>query len=179
VAAVVTAVVCAGFDSATDSAIAAVQTQVLDLDPRLRAPGNRPHLTLSAARVSEGAELDAVVDVVAQVAGRHEPVPLTLGHLGAFRRAGVLWLGPAPSARLDAVQADAARSLLDAGWPPAFGDQNDPQRWVPHCTLARNARRVPTVAFSPVRALVDRLVIILLRRGEFTSIRLPDASRPS
>jgi 2'-5' RNA ligase len=85
-------------------------------------------------------------------------------------------LGPAASAELNALQLDVATSLVDAGWPPAFGQQSDPQHWVPHCTLARKARRLPRIAFAAVDACVDHLAIILLGRGEFASIRLTDAA---
>jgi 2'-5' RNA ligase len=108
---VVTAVVCAAFDAALDDAVYALRDVVRDagvpLPPR---PPHRPHFSLSAARVPTES-LDDVVAVAAEVAARHEPVPVVLTEVGRFGRAGALWLGPAPNRGLAARQRDVHRTV--------------------------------------------------------------------
>ncbi len=180
----VTAVVCAAFDSRTDVAIEAVRSRIVALDPRIRAPGDRPHVTLAAAQLTPGAELDQLLAVVGDLAARHSPLPLTFAEVGSFPRAGVLWLGPSPSSSLRALQRDAAASLLGAGWPESFGEQSDPQRWVPHCTVARGVPRTARrevldaarAACAPVRSCVDELITILVGRGVHARVPLTGRS---
>jgi 2'-5' RNA ligase len=167
----VTAVVCAAFDAATDEAIYAVRERVrsagLVLPDR---PSHRPHLSLAAARVQRGPELDRLLAVAADVATAHAPVPLQLSEVGRFARAGALWLGPLHSAALAALQQDVYRALQRAGWPSAFGERSDPAEWVPHCTLATRIptsqlRRVQATVAADYRttpALVDALATILV-----------------
>ena len=178
----VTAVVCTAFDPATDAAVYAVREIVRDagipLPPR---PPHRPHFTLAAARVARGAELDRVCAVAAEVATRHAPIPLALAEVGRFGRAGALWLGPAPSQGLPALQRDAFRSLKHAGWPSAFGDRSAPNLWVPHCTLAtrvakpllRDLQETVAARYQPIRAMVDALAVILVGgRGDVVHLPL-------
>jgi 2'-5' RNA ligase len=182
----VTAVVCAAFDPATDSAIYAVRELVrgagIDLAPR---PPHRPHFSLAAARVEPGAELSRVLAVAAAVAARHRPVPIDLDEVGRFGRAGVVWLGPAASARLAGLQRDVAAALADAGWPPAFGQRSDPAHWVPHCTLAtrvpkpqlRAVQAAVRARYRPIRGDVDALATILVGgRGDVGHSPLLDPS---
>jgi len=189
---VVTAVVCTAFDAATDDAVYAVREILRDagvpLPPR---PPHRPHFTLTAARVVRGPELDRVGDVAAEVAARHASVPLALTEVGRFGRAGALWLGPAPSRGLPALQRDVYRSLKRAGWPPAFGERSAPNLWVPHCTLAtrvakprlRELQELVAAQYEPIRATVDALAVILVGgRGDIRHLALtgptPPESRP-
>ncbi len=155
----------------SEAAIDSVRAGLLASDERLRAPRPRAHLTLSAAEVELGGELERLSRVVARLADRHGRLAIELDEVGRFGRA--LWFGmSARPAALDELQRDAYTALVDAGWPPAFGAQSDPRRWLPHCTIARNARRVPPARFAPVVAEVDRLITILLGRGEVASVRL-------
>jgi len=174
--------VCTAFDPATDEAIYAVRELLrsagVPLPPR---PPHRPHFTLSAARVRQGEELDRVGGVAADVASRHAPIPLALTEVGRFGRAGALWLGPAPSRGLPALQRDVHRSLKHAGWPSAFGERSAPNLWVPHCTLAtrvakpllRELQEELAAQFRPIRATVDALAVILVGgRGDIRHLPL-------
>ena len=167
----VTAVVCAAFDPRLDE-------QILGVRERVRAAGivlpdrppHRPHLSLAAARVERGAELDRVLAVAAGVAAEQAPVPVVLSELGRFGRAGALWLGPAPSGALPALQRAVHRALLDAGWESAFGERSEPQQWVPHCTLAvrvpkpqlRRVQDAVAGGYRPLHGVVDALATILV-----------------
>jgi 2'-5' RNA ligase len=179
---VVTAVVCAAFDARLDDAVYAVRDLVRDagvpLPPR---PPHRPHFSLAAARVDQGPELDRVVEVAADVAARHEPVPIVLTEVGRFGRAGALWLGPAPNRGLPVLQRDVYRSLKRAGWASAFGDRSAPKLWVPHLTLATRVQK-PLLRqvqddlgarYEPIRGAVDALAVILVGgRGDIAHLPL-------
>jgi 2'-5' RNA ligase len=179
---VVTAVVCAAFDAALDDAVYALRDVVRDagvpLPPR---PPHRPHFSFAAARVDKGAELDRVVEVTAEIAARHEPVPIVLTEVGRFGRAGALWLGPAPNRGLPALQRDVYRSLKRAGWPAAFGERSAPKLWVPHVTLAtrvakpllRDVQESVRGRYQPIRGYVDALAVILVGgRGDVAHLPL-------
>jgi 2'-5' RNA ligase len=168
----VTAVLCAAFDEATDEAVYRVREVVrangIALPDR---PPHRPHFSMAAARVSVGVELDAVVQVAAEVAARHEAFTVRFDEVGRFGRAGVVWLGPgAPVAPLTSLQRDADTSLQAAGWPPAFGDRSSAGGWVPHCTLAtrvpkptlREVQAALQAGYEPIEARVDAVAVILV-----------------
>jgi 2'-5' RNA ligase len=181
----VTAVVCAAFDAQVDEAVYALRDLVREtgvpLPPR---PPHRPHFSLAAARVQQGEELDRVVAVAAEIAARHEPVPIALTEVGRFGRAGVLWLGPAPNRGLPALQRDVHRSLKRAGWPSAFGERSAPKLWVPHLTLAtrvakpmlRDVQEVVRARYQPIRGAVDALAVIIVGgRGDIAHLPLRTA----
>lgn len=167
----VTAVVCAAFDPATDAAI-------LDLREPVRAAGvplpdrppHRPHLSLTAAHVERGEELDRVLALAREIAAGHDPIPVALTEVGRFGRAGVIWLGPMPNRALTELQHEVYRSLQCAGWAPAFGERSTPNRWVPHCTLAtrvakpllRDVQAAVTARYQPINGTVDALATILV-----------------
>jgi 2'-5' RNA ligase len=169
---VTTAVVCAAFDAAADDAVEALRQQVEAAGQRARR-SHRPHLTLGAARAS----VESVTAVAAQVAARHAPIPLQMKQLGAFRDS-VLWVAPAPCDALRSLQRDVHDSLLAAGWPPAFGAQSEPGRWVAHCTLASRlphpaTRRLLRAPFTPFPATVDALAVIVVGgRGDVAHLPL-------
>jgi 2'-5' RNA ligase len=178
----VTAVLCGAFDPATDDAIYDVRELVraagIELPPR---PPHRPHLTFAAARVESGPELDRVLGVAAEVAGRHRAVPVNLGTVGRFGRAGALWLGADPTPALVNLQQDAAASLEAAGWPAAFAERSAAGRWVAHCTLAtrvpkpqlRAVQAVLTAQYRPIAGRVDGVATILVGgRGDVGLVRL-------
>lgn len=181
----VTAVVCTAFDPVTDEAVYAVRERVRALGvPLPDRPPHRPHFSLSAARLRRD-DLPAVVDLAADVAARHSPVPVALAEVGRFGRAGALWLGPAPNRGLPALQRDVYRALKRAGWPPAFGERSAPNLWVPHCTLAtrvakpllRELQTALAADYEPVRGTVDALAVILVGgRGDVARLPLSGAS---
>ena len=150
-----TAVVCAAFDARLDDA-------VLRLVPGGR-PRHRPHLTLGSARVDADGVGD-VVDVAAGVALESQGVPMRLDSVGVFPRGGVLWLAPAPSAALSALQR-AVDAALTQRWARAFGERASPQAWVAHCTLARRLR--PQQAGRAVAVACARLP---LRSGHVAAL---------
>lgn len=167
----VTAVLCAAFDPATDDQVFAVREMVRAAGIALPdRPPHRPHLTMTAARVERGAELDRVVAVAREVAARHASFALRLSEVGRFGRAGALWLGPDRRAELIALQQDAAASVDAAGWPDAFADRTGPRAWVPHCTLAtrvpkpqlREVQQVVRAHYRPVDATVTGVAVILV-----------------
>jgi 2'-5' RNA ligase len=146
------------------------------LPPR---PPHRPHFSLSAARVPND-ELDAVVAAAAEVAARHEPVPIALTEVGRFGRSGALWLGPAPNRGLPALHKDVYRALK-RNWPPAFGERSAPNLWVPHLTLAtrvakpllRDVQHTIEQEYQPVRGTIDALAVILVGgRGDVAHLPL-------
>jgi 2'-5' RNA ligase len=178
----VTAVVCAAFDPATDAAVYAVRELVrsagVDLPPR---PPHRPHFSLAAARVDRGAELNRVLAVVAGRAAEHAAIPMTLTDVGRFGRAGALWLGPAPNRALAALQRDVHHALESAGWAPAFGERSSPEQWIAHCTLATRVpkpflRRLQAqiqAQYQPIHGSVDALATILVGgRGDVGHVAL-------
>jgi 2'-5' RNA ligase len=180
----VTAVVCTAFDAAADEAVYAVREVLREAGvPLPDRPPHRPHFSLAAARVQRGAELDRVCEVAAEVAARRAPVPLVLSEVGRFGRAGALWLGPAPTRGLPALQRDVYRSLKHAGWPSAFGERSAPNLWVPHCTLAtrvakprlRELQELLAGRYDTIRATVDALAVILVGgRGDVAHFPLSE-----
>jgi 2'-5' RNA ligase len=169
----VTAVLCAAFDTAAVERIGRLRGRLGPASPRLRRPPlHRPHVTLSATRTGLP-ELPAVHRVAAEVAARHRAFDLPLEHVGLFPGGGVLWLAPAPSAALAALQADADATLVASGRARAF-DTAVPEHWTPHCTLATGLRpeelgtAVELLArrWRPVRARVELVVTLLVGRPD-------------
>ncbi|HEY3717030.1 MAG TPA: 2'-5' RNA ligase family protein [Jatrophihabitantaceae bacterium] len=166
----ITAVVCAAFDAATDEAVLAAREVVRATGVRLPArPAHRPHLTLGAARI-EPDDLPRVLDVATEVAARHPRFRVSLAEVGVFPPSGVVWLGPAPSAELTLLQHDVDAALQTAGWPRAFGEQSAPEQWVAHCTLAtripeprlRTVQAAVRAHHHPVRGRIDALATIVV-----------------
>ena len=166
----ITAVVCAAFDGPTDAAILATREVVRAAGVALPdQPPHRPHFSLAAARV-ERDQLPRILDVARAVAEQHRPLRIRLAEVGRFGRAGVIWLGPAPSPQLERMQRDVDAELQAAGWPRAFGERSDPRQWVAHCTLATRVpkphlRRVQSAVkaqYRPIEARIDALATILV-----------------
>ena len=111
---------------------AAFRTALSELQERLRAAGvegrylDPPNLHLTLAFIGEWAE-----DATACLPSVADPFPITLSHIGLFRRAKVLWAGVEPSEALNALAARVRWRLRDAGIP------FDPQDFNPHITLIR------------------------------------------
>lgn len=177
----ITAVVCAAFDAATDQAVLATREVVRAAGIRLPdRPPHRPHFSLAAARVQPD-ELPRVLDVAAAVAARHHPLAITLAEVGRFGRSGVVWLGPRAAPQLSHLQRETDTALRAAGWPRAFGERSDPSRWVAHCTLAtripkpllRRVQAAVRARYRPIEATVDGLATILVGgRGDVGYVAL-------
>ncbi|MHA3701242.1 2'-5' RNA ligase family protein [Jatrophihabitans sp. YIM 134969] len=166
----VTAVVCAAFDAATDAAVLAVRDAVARTGVRLPArPRHRPHLTLAAVRVHPE-QLDGVVDLARDLAARSDPVRFRLSRVGTFGRAGALWLGPDDPTDLCTLQRSVYAAVVAGPWPAAFVGRSEPDTWVPHCSLAtrldrvtlERVRREITASFAPLDATVDALAVIVV-----------------
>lgn len=178
----VTAVVCAVFDAAMDEAIYAVRERVRTAGiPLPDRPPHRPHFSLAAARVERGEELNRLLGLAREVAAAHAPVPIVLTEVGRFGRAGAVWLAPARTRRLPALQRDVYRALKQAGWPPAFGERSAPNLWVPHCTLAtrvakpllREVQAALAETYWPIGGTVDALATILVGgRGDVDHVAM-------
>lgn len=105
-------------------------------DVRLRGTDRtRPHLTLRFLGDTEEGAVPALAAAVRAAARAASPLTVRTGGLGAFpswRRPTVAWL--ALEGDLVAL-ADLRRELLDA--LPAGAGGRDPERFVPHLTVAR------------------------------------------
>ena len=165
------AVVCAAFDADGDVAIAIVQRRLREFGVRVpREPAHRPHITLSAA----DGDPDDVARVAAAVAGDHAPIRLRLDIVGTFARDTIVWLGPSGT-ELAPLQGEVHAAL--GAWPRAFGEQVEPGRWVPHCTLARRARGDAAARlraeFAPLTVRVVALATIVVgARGDHALVPL-------
>lgn len=167
----VTAVLCAAFDEATDAQVLAVRDVVREAGVELPdLPPHRPHLSMVAARVGVGDELDRLLEVAVEVAAQHQPFELTLSEVGRFGRAGALWLGPASSPALNALHRDCVSAVAAAGWGSAFGDRSEPGTWIAHCTLAtrlpkpqlRQVQKRVAANYRPITGRVDAIATILV-----------------
>lgn len=167
----VTAVLCAAFDEPSDAQILAVREVVrgagIELPDR---PPHRPHFSMVAARVEQGAELDRLIAVASAVAATCAPFEVVLSEVGRFGRAGALWLGPSPSPALVHLHEQAVTAVLDAGFASAFGERSDPSGWIPHCTLTtrvpkpqlRAVQRTVADQYAPITARIDAIATILV-----------------
>ena len=117
-------------------------------------PAENMHVTLAFIGAWPVARLPALLDVAADV--RDEPTNVVLDTLGAFRRAGVAWIGP--SLVPDALTR-LAGSLADA--LSAAGVTLDAQPFRPHVTLARRCRGpYPEVPAGPFGFDADRFALM-------------------
>jgi RNA 2',3'-cyclic 3'-phosphodiesterase len=112
------------------------------------------HVTLAFIGGWPVARLPTLLDAAASVHG--EPMHIALDRLGAFRGAGIAWVGP--SLVSDALTRLAA-SLADA--LSAAGVALDAQPYRPHVTLARHCRGpYPEGAAGPFGFDADRFVLM-------------------
>jgi 2'-5' RNA ligase superfamily protein len=132
---------------------------------------HRPHLSLVAAD-----ELPPEPTLAALVGfGLPADLQIRFQFVGQFP-GGVLWLGPAPTARLLALHTDVVSRLDGAG--VAFWDHYRPQAWVPHTTLSMVARReavakaVPIICdVLPLTATIVGAAVVDHTRNRLTPLR--------
>jgi len=100
------------------------------------------------------ARLGMLFDAAGTVRGGR--LSITLDRHGAFRRAGIAWIGPsAPPAALSQLAASLAVALS------AVGVALDPQPFRPHLTLARRCRGpYPDGAAGPISFDTDRFSLM-------------------
>jgi len=114
--------------------------------------GAEPHVSLV---IWDRLDVARATPEVAALAAATAPVELSFTHVAAFG-AEVVYLAPAPSARLADLQARVhARfaPLGDAGWP-----HYEPAAWVPHCTLAMD---LGSIGAATALALASSLALPL------------------
>jgi 2'-5' RNA ligase len=117
-------------------------------------PAKNMHVTLAFIGAWPVARLPTLLDAAADIHG--EPTTVVLDTLGAFRRAGIAWIGP--SLVPDALPRLAA-SL--AGALSAAGVTLDAQPYRPHVTLARHCRGpYPEGAAGPFGFGADRFALM-------------------
>jgi len=136
---------------------------------------HRPHLSLAVADEFPPMPAAKALGVLPL------PVPVTFQHVGQFP-GGVLWLGPAPTAALLALHAEALGRLEAAGIPvwPLYR----PGTWVPHTTLSMTARRdavaraVPLCCDAlPLSATLVSAAVVDHTREQFHPLSLSAATR--
>jgi 2'-5' RNA ligase len=117
-------------------------------------PAENMHVTLAFVGAWPIARLPVLFDAAAHVGG--ERTSVVLDRFGAFRRAGIVWIGPSlvpdPLTRLQALLADRLS---------AAGVTLDLQPYRPHVTLARHCRGAyPAGAAGPFEFDADRMVLM-------------------
>jgi len=128
--------------------------------------GYQPHITLAV--LPDSVLAPAIESVVGWLAAAWRALPLTLAGLAVFPgEAPVLWAAPVPSERL--LQWHRQLHAAIAGYP--VHPHYHPDKWVPHLTLAKEARvpaeRLLAVALSawdgPIHGTLDRLDLVRFR----------------
>ncbi len=102
-------------------------------------PESRMHLTLKFLDEQPEERLEAIQAAVADVAGRHRELVMSIGGVGAFpnfRRPRVVWMGVNQDARLELLHHDVELACERIGF------EVDGRPFRPHLTLAR-VRRAP------------------------------------
>lgn len=152
---------------------AAVRQEVARTQARLNGNG-RPvpppnfHVTLAFLGLQEAAVLPRVCALADTL--RFEPCRVIVDQVGAFPRAGVLWLGvSSPPAALTRFQQD----LMDALQSEGIG--HDPKPWTFHLTLYRRLRKpFPTLSSLAIEWPLDGFDLVesaAARKGvEYRSI---------
>jgi 2'-5' RNA ligase len=118
-------------------------------------PAENMHITLAFIGSWPIARTPMLVEAAQDVVGN--PVRITLDTRGAFRRAGIAWIGSSSApAALSQLQASLAAALTNGGI--AF---DDPQPYRPHVTLARRCRGpYPRGSVQPIAFDVDRFTLM-------------------
>ncbi len=116
------------------------------MDPlRVAAPdvrwvdGPRIHLTLKFLGEQPETSVRPLMDMLARVSARYDPIDLELGTLNAFpnlRQPRVVWLGVKADPKLELLHHDVETACADLGYPV------DGRAYRPHVTLGRARDRV-------------------------------------
>ena len=121
---------------------------------RASVPGTL-HLTLAFIGNTSAAERERLSRAASGVAAVAQPFDVTLDRLGAFQKAGVVWLGcsePAPS--LLELAAGLRAAVTQAGFTL------EPRPFTPHLTLVRHSRgRLPRVEPDAASWRVDAMTL--------------------
>ena len=95
---------------------------------------DRLHLTLKFLGEQPDTLVKPLTASMHEIAGRHWPVPMRLGGVGAFpslRRPRVIWVGIAPTPKLELLQNDVEEGCS------ALGVEVDGKPFRPHLTIGR------------------------------------------
>jgi RNA 2',3'-cyclic 3'-phosphodiesterase len=95
---------------------------------------DRLHLTLKFLGEQPETLVQPLAAAVREIADRHWPVPMRLGGLGAFpnlRRPRVIWVGIAPTPKLELLQNDVEEGCS------ALGVDVEGRAFRPHLTIGR------------------------------------------
>jgi 2'-5' RNA ligase len=117
-------------------------------------PAENLHVTLAFIGAWPSAQLPVLLDAAAGVHG--EPIPLSLDRFGAFRRAGIAWIGSfVPPDALMQLAASLSQRMV------AAGVALDAQPFRPHMTLARHCRGpYPQGTAGPFSFVADRFSLM-------------------
>jgi RNA 2',3'-cyclic 3'-phosphodiesterase len=118
-------------------------------------PAENTHITLAFIGSWPISRTRMLLEAAEDVAGK--PMRITLDALGAFRRAGIAWIGSSSApAALSHLQASLAAALTSRRI--AF---DDAQPYRPHVTLARRCRGpYPSGGIEPIAFEVDRFTLM-------------------
>jgi 2'-5' RNA ligase len=95
---------------------------------------DRLHLTLKFLGEQPETLVDRLTAAMREIADRHWPVPMRLGGVGAFpslRRPRVIWVGIAPTPKLELLQNDVEEGCA------ALGVEPEGRPFRPHLTVGR------------------------------------------
>jgi 2'-5' RNA ligase len=95
---------------------------------------DRLHLTLKFLGEQPEAVVEPLGAMIREIASRHWPVPMRLGGVGAFpnlRRPRVIWIGIAPTPKLELLQNDVEEGCS------ALGVEVEGKPFRPHLTVGR------------------------------------------
>jgi 2'-5' RNA ligase len=95
---------------------------------------DRLHLTLKFLGEQPETLIQPLTAAVRDIAGRHWPVPMRLGGVGAFpslRRPRVIWVGIAPTPKLELLHHDVEEACS------ALGVEVEGKPFRPHLTIGR------------------------------------------
>ncbi|NNF16290.1 MAG: RNA 2',3'-cyclic phosphodiesterase [Gammaproteobacteria bacterium] len=122
-------------------------------DGRVVDPANL-HLTLAFLHNVETALLPCICDAAQRACTNR--FSITLERIGWWRRAGILWVGPAGThAILRELVGRLWQELGDCGFTP------ERRRFTPHVTLARKVTRAPRVqTLVPIHWPVSSIVLV-------------------
>ena len=117
-------------------------------------PAENIHLTLAFIGAWPVVRMPVLMDIGARIGS--PPIEVVLDTVGAFRRAGVTWIGVStPPPALTLLASTLATSLAAAGVPI------DARRFHPHLTLARRCHGAHAVETAgPYRWIADATTLV-------------------
>lgn len=133
------------------------------------------HVTLQFLGQASDEQADCVLERLRTIEA--VPVPVRIGGLGFFERAGVFWAGVALTPELLALEQKVVAATRQCGFMP------EERAYNPHVTLARAKGRGGAGAVAPLKRAVERgktEIKAAFTAGEFVlyeSIPGPEGSR--